>query len=83
MTPASPLCVLTDPPLLIPTHAATAYANIPAHASPKLWREVPGMILNPRGPLRLALNPHLLKMVPWGLGVLEARAYTPPRVIST
>jgi hypothetical protein len=40
------------------------YANVPVQR-PGLWRDAPGMILNPRGALRLALNPHLLKMVPW------------------
>jgi D-amino-acid dehydrogenase len=50
-----------------------AYANVPVQR-PGLWRDAPGMILDPRGPLRLAHHPHLLKMVPWGLGALASCA---------
>lgn len=50
-----------------------AYANIPVQR-PGLWKEAPGMILSQRGALRLALHPHLLRMIPWGLGALASCA---------
>ena len=56
-------------PSIAGNHAASAgnagtfaaYANVPV-ARPGLWREAPGLMLSPHGPLRLSLNPHLLRM---------------------
>ena len=50
-----------------------AYANVPVQR-PGLWREAPGMIMSNRGALRLALHPHLLRMIPWGIGALASCA---------
>ena len=43
------------------------YACIPVQR-PGLWAEAPGMIVNPRGALRIAPSPHLVRMMPWALG---------------
>ncbi|MDA9098109.1 FAD-binding oxidoreductase [bacterium] len=49
------------------------YANVPVQR-PGLWRDAPGMILSEHGALRVALDPHLLKMLPWGIGALASCA---------
>ena len=56
------------------------YACIPVQR-PGLWAEAPGMIVNPRGALRIAPSPHLVKMMPWALGFLAASE--PDRVRKT
>ena len=56
------------------------YACIPVQR-PGLWAEAPGLIMNPRGALRVAPSPHLLKMAPWALGFLASS--DPDRVRDT
>ena len=61
------------------THAASngnagtfaAYANTPM-AKPGIWKDLPKMLMNPDGAFKLAPTSHLLRMLPWGLGVLDA-----------
>jgi len=47
------------------------YANIPIN-KPGIAFSVPGMLLNPDGPLAVKVSPHLPKMVPWGCRFLAA-----------
>ena len=56
------------------------YACIPVQR-PGLWAEAPGMIVDPRGALRIAPSPHLVRMMPWALGFLAASE--PDRVRKT